>query len=77
MNWWDKIAPERQGECNRIKQLAAKAYGAHFAYGEEPTEELIAKARDAAYAVAIAKDASDDEADVIINAIVENHRRSS
>ena len=26
MNWWDKIAPERQGECNRIKQLAAKAY---------------------------------------------------
>ena len=75
MNWWDKIDPERRQICAQIKFHAAQAYGEHFAYEENMTDDLLVAARAAAYRVAIEKGVSEYEAEVIVDAIYETHMR--
>ena len=76
MNWWDKIDPERRQICAQIKFHAAQAYGEHFAYEENITDDLLVTARAAAYRVAIEKGASEYEAEVLVDAIYETHIRN-
>ena len=76
MNWWDKIDPERRQICAQIKSHAAQAYGEHFSYGENITDDLLEAARAAAYGVATEKGASGHEAEVIVDAIYETRMRN-
>ena len=70
MNWLKRIDPDRRKECAEIKRNLSLHANALFGYEEKPSQETLDKARDDMIAKAIKAGASDEEADIIVDSII-------